>query len=83
MAAFAIEVPGADAAVALGRVLARASIVAGVGVAQAVGGVLALGSGEGRGAQARGTLTAGDTGASVATNEAATSLGIVLAGGTG
>lgn len=83
VAAFAVEVPGADAAVALSRVLARASIVARVGVARAVGGVLALRSGEGRGAQARGTLAARDTGATVATNEAATRLGIVLAGGTG
>lgn len=82
VAAFAIEVPGAEAAVALGRVLARAPIVAGVGVARAVRGVLALGSGEGRRAHARGTLAAGDTGAPVATNEAAARLGIVLAGGT-
>lgn len=81
----AVEVPGADAAVVglLGRVLARAAVVAGVGVARAVRGVLALGPGEGRRAQARGTLAAGDAGASVATAEGAARLGIVLAGGAG
>lgn len=83
VAAFAVEVPGADATVALGRVLAGASVVAGIGVAQAVRGVQALRSGEVRGAQACGSLAARDAGASVVTNEASAHLGIVLACGTG
>lgn len=74
VAAFAVEVPGADATVALGRVFARASVVAGVGVARAVRRVLAFRSGECRRAQARGTLAARDAGASIVTNEAPTRL---------
>lgn len=85
VAAQAVEVLGADAAVVgrLGRVPARAAVVAGAGVAAAVGGELALGAGEGRRAQARGTPAARDAGASVATGEAAAGLGVVLAGGAG
>lgn len=85
VAAEAVEVGGADAVVVrrLGDVLARAPVVAGVGVAGAVSGVLALGPGERRRAQTLGTLVAGEAGASVAALKAATSLGIIFTCGAG
>ena len=85
VAAEAVEVRGADAVVVrrLGGVLARAAVVAGVGVTGAVGGVLALGPGERRRAQTLGALVAGDAGAAVATVKAAAGLGVVLARGAG
>lgn len=83
VASEAVEVCGADAVVErlLGHVFARASVIAGVGIAEAVSAILTLGPGECCRAHTLGTLAAGDAGASVATVEAATCLGIVLTGG--
>lgn len=67
----------------LSRVLARAAVVARVGVAGAVGGVLAVRSGEGRRAQTLGTLVSRNAGPSVAAVEATAGLGVVLTGGAG
>lgn len=83
VASEAVEVCRADAVVErlLGHVFTRASVIAGVGIAQAVSVILTLGPGECCRAHTLGTLAAGDAGASVATVEAAACLGIILAGG--
>lgn len=85
VASQAVEVCRADTVVErlLCRVFARASVIAGVGIAQAVSAILTLGPGECCRAHTPGTLAAGDAGASVATVEAAACLGIILAGGAG
>lgn len=85
VAAEAVEVGRADALVVrrLGDVLARAAVVAGVGVAGRVGGILALGPREGRRAQTLGALVAGDAGASISAVEVAAGLGVVLTRGAG
>lgn len=75
-----VEVCGADTVVVrrLRGVLTRATVVAGVGVTGAVGGILALRPSEGRGAQTLGTLVTGDAGASIVAVEAAAGLGIIF-----
>ncbi len=75
-----VEVCGADAVVErrLGGVFTRATVIAGVGVTGAVGGILTLRPSEGRGAQTLGTLVAGDAGASIAAVEAAAGLGVIF-----
>lgn len=83
VAAEAVEVGGADAAVerSLGGVFTRAAIVAGAGVAEAVGGVLTLRPGERRQTQTLRTVVARDAGAPVATMEAAAGLRVIFTAG--
>lgn len=80
-----VELERADAAVVrrLGGLFARPAVVARVGVAGAVGGMPALGSSEGRRAQAFGTLVTRNAGPSITTAEATTGLGVILTGGAG
>ena len=85
MAEQAVEVGGA-AAVEVGGVgdaLARAPVVAGVGVAGAVGGALALWPREGGGAEAAGAQVTRHARAAVPAVEAAAGARVVLAGGAG
>lgn len=82
VASEAVEVHRADTMVErrIGDVFTCAAIIAGVGITRAVSGELTLGTSEELRAQTLGSLAARDAGASIAAVDAATCLGVIIAG---